>query len=194
MGVKKKVMAYQFKEKTWEDYSRGNINTLSTAELRDAVRKAAKAANQRLVRLERRGYTKGVYERAINNLVSTGRRRFKENTAKLTRSELSREYKALRDFISAKTSTVQGRRDTEEKRYQTAVEHGYTGTMDDFELEVERAFSKSNEALYSSNVIYQALTTGKLNVIESIVQESRAAPKTEGEALLAYARARQNNK
>lgn len=187
-------MEYQFKEKTWEDYSRGNINTLSTAELRDVVRKAAKAANQRLVRLERRGYTKGVYGRAINNLVSTGRRRFKENTAKLTRSELSREYKALRDFISAKTSTVQGRRDTEEKRYQTAVEIGYTGTMDDFELEVERAFSKSNEALYSSNVIYQAIITGKLNVIESIVQESRAAQKTEGEALLAYARALQNNK
>lgn len=187
-------MAYQFKEKSWADYSRGNPNTLSTAELREAVRKAAKAANQRLVRLEHRGYTKGVYERAMNNLVSTGRRRFKENTAKLTQAELRREYVALRDFISAKTSTVQGHRDTVEKRYQTAVGYGYTGTLDEFELEVERAFSKSDESLYSSNVIYQALTTGRLNVIESIVKESRAAPKTEGEALLAYARARQNNK
>lgn len=187
-------MAYQFKEKSWEDYSRGNPNTLSTAELREAVRKAAKAANQRLVRLERRGYTKGVYERAMNNLVSTGRRRFKENTAKFTQAELRREYAALRDFISAKTSTVQGRRDTEEKRYQTAVEHGYVGTKDEFELEVEQAFAKSNESLFSSNVIYQALTSGRLNVLETITQESRAAPKTEGEALLAYARARQNKK
>lgn len=190
----KKVMEYQFKEKSWEDYSRGNPNTLSTAELRDAVRKAAKAANQRLVRLERRGYTNGVYERAMNNLVSTGRRRFKENTAKLTQAELRREYAALRDFIGAKTSTVQGRRDTEEKRYQTAVERGYTGTKDEFELEIEQAFAKSNESLFSSNVIYQALTSGRLNVLETITQESRAAPKTEGEALLAYARARQNKK
>lgn len=185
-------MAYQFKEKSWEDYSRGNPNSLSTAELREAVRKAAKAANQRLVRLERRGYTKGVYERAMNNLVSIGRRRFKENTAKLTQAELRREYAALRDFISAKSSTLQGRADIEEKRYNTAVKKGYKGTQDEFELEVEQAFSKSNESLYSSNVIYQALTSGRLDIIEKVVEESRAAPKTEGEALLAYARARQN--
>lgn len=187
-------MVHQFKEKSWEDYSRGNPNTLSTAELREAVRKAAKAANQRLVRLERRGYTSGVYERAMNNLVSTGRRRFKENTAKLSQAELRREYVALRDFISAKTSTVQGRRDTEEKRYQTAVARGYQGTKDQFETEIESAFSKANESLFSSNVIYQALSTGRLDILDMVVESSRDSPKTEGEVLLAYARARQNKK
>ena len=41
----------RIKEKTWADYDVGPVNELTKAELVKAVRRAAKAANQRLLRL-----------------------------------------------------------------------------------------------------------------------------------------------
>lgn len=171
--------------KSWADYDRGDPNKLSRDQLVDVVRRSAKAANQRLLRFERAGITKGMYQSAITDLA--GRRRYKERPEKLTLSQLRHEYTILRSFLSAKTSTVQGRRDTILKRYATVVKKGYKGDLSDFEADVERYFSKSNEALFDSNVIYTAILTGTTSLLDRIAQEqAQLSQKDKGKALIAY--------
>lgn len=171
--------------KSWADYDRGDPNKLSRDQLIDVVRRSAKAANQRLLRFEKSGITKGMYRSAMTDLA--GRRRYKERPEKLTLSQLRHEYTILRSFLSAKTSTIQGRRDTILKRYATAVKKGYKGDLNDFEADVERYFSKSNEALFDSNVIYTAILTGTTSLLDRITQEQALLfQKDKGKALIAY--------
>lgn len=86
--------------KTWADYDIGDPSQADQQELSVAVRRAAKAANQRLLRLERAGHTKGIYENAMYDLVN--RRRFQERTGKLSLNALRHEYKILRSFFIRK--------------------------------------------------------------------------------------------
>lgn len=171
--------------KSWADYDKGDPNKLSRDQLIAVVRRSAKAANQRLLRFEKAGLTTGMYRSAMADLA--GRRRYKERPEKLSLSQLRHEYTLLRSFLSAKTSTVQGRRDTILKRYATAVEKGYKGDLGDFEADVERYFSKANEALFDSNVIYTAIVTGTTSLLDRITQEqAQLSQKDKGKALIAY--------
>lgn len=179
-------------EKTWADYDMGDVNALSKAQLEKAVRRAAKAANQRLVRLERAGKnTSGAYKMAMSHL--EGRRRFYERTDKRSLAELRAEYASLRSFISAKTSTIQGIKEAGDKRYQTAVERGYQGTFEEWERDVRKYFAEHVEALFSSDVIYSSITGNNVDVIDDVLATSRAYRKhdkdyTQGRALLDYMR------
>lgn len=172
----------------WSQYDIGDPRNVSRETLEKAVRGAAKTANSRLLRLERKGRTKGAYARAMQNLGD--RKRFKENPKSLTIQQLRREYVSLRDFISAKTSTIQGQNVADELRYAKAVRAGYQGTMDEFIRDIEKAFTESFESLFSSNVIYQAITGGTLNLLENVVERNRAAPKDRGRILLEYLKER----
>lgn len=174
------------KEKVWADYALSNFSRATRTELQTAVRKAAKAANQRLLRLERADRTTGAYKIAQKFFKDTGRRRYKERPEKLTYNELQKEYKALRSFISAKSSTVQGALEISCKRYQTAVSKGYGGTFDQFELDVRKAFAKLNESLFSSDVIYEALTGGNLDILDETAKQFQDSNKMQGQALLLY--------
>lgn len=179
-------------EKTWADYDMGDVNALSKTQLEKAVRRAAKAANQRLLRLERAGKnTSGAYKMAMSHL--EGRRRFYERTDKRSLAELRAEYASLRSFISAKTSTIQGIKEAGDKRYQTAVERGYQGTFEEWERDVRKYFAEHVEALFSSDVIYSSITGNKVDVIDDVLATSRAYRKhdkdyTQGRALLDYMR------
>lgn len=176
----------KFKEKVWADYALKNFSRATRAELATAVRKAAKAANQRLLRLERHEVTTGAYQIAQKYFKNTGRRRYKERTEKLTYNELQKEYKALRSFISTKSSTIQGSTEISDKRYQTAVSRGYKGTFKQFELDVRKAFAKLNESLFSSDVIYEALTGGNLDILDETSKQFQDSNKMQGQALLTY--------
>lgn len=157
------------KEKQWSDYDIGDPTQAGQSELAAAVRRAAKAANQRLLRLERAGYTSGIYAQAMYDLVD--RKRFKENTKKLSLNQLRHEYRILRSFLSAKTSTIQGRRDTIMKRYSTAQEKGFSGTLEEFEFTVTKYFADAVESLFSSDVIYSSITSGDTDVIDEAVKK-----------------------
>lgn len=171
--------------KSWKDYDIGDPGKSSREQLIGAVRKAAKAANQRLLRFERAGIQKGMYQNAMIDL--SGRRRYKERPEKLSLTQLRHEYTILRNFLSAKTSTIQGRRDTILKRYATAVGKGYDGDLSDFEVDIERFFAKEAETLFSSDVIYTAIVQGHTDVLSRIVQEqSILSQKDKGKALIAY--------
>ena len=176
----------QIKEKVWADYALKNFSCATRADLQAAVRKAAKAANQRLLRLERHDKTTGAYQLAQRYFKDTGRRRYKERTEKLTYNELQKEYKALRSFISARSSTIQGANEISYKRYQTAVSKGYSGTFSQFELDVRKAFTKITEGLFSSDVIYEALTGGNLDILDETVKQFEGSNEMRGRALLIY--------
>lgn len=184
----------RIKEKTWADYDVGPVNELTTAELVKAVRRAAKAANQRLLRLERAGLTKGVYATAQKNLGK--RRRFKEKPDKMSLGQLRTEYVNIREFLVAKTSTVQGQRDTDWKRYSTAVNRGFVGTFEEFYELIERYFTDAAEGLYSSDVIYQAITENQTEALDEAAEAARGVEESrqKGAALLVYMKRRSARK
>lgn len=178
--------------KTWADYDIGDPSRADHQELSVAVRRAAKAANQRLLRFERAGLTKGMYANAMYDLVN--RKRFQERTEKMTLNALRHEYKILRSFLSAKTSTLQGRQDTIDKRYRKAQEKGYQGTLEDFEYDVTKYFTENVENLYSSNVIYESIMEGTTKIIDEAVKRFSSDESKRGSALLYYLKRKKSRK
>lgn len=167
------------RSKTWADYELQNMQTATEEQLRAAVRRAAKAANQRLLRLERAGkQDRYSYKQAMQDLVN--RKRFTENTQKLKIAALRREYKLLRSFLSMKGSTVSGLNATDEKRYQKAVSKGFEGSFEEFYELVNRYFGKAIDEFFDSHVVYQAIRTGTTHILDKIL-EKEAPNKKEPE-------------
>lgn len=181
---------------TWDSYKLDTpLFSASDAELRQAVRKAAKAANQRLVRLEKSGFTSGLYKHTMADLQRSDRRRFKERPTNMTTAELRTEYQRLRDFLSAKTSTVQGRKGVDYMRYQTAVEKGFKGTQEEFYDAIEKYFSGTAEQFYSSDVVYDSIISDDTDDIDGIIaiaNERKDAKK--GDVLLSLLRKKSTRK
>lgn len=181
------------KEKSWEDYEyRGYFEHANRSDLIPVVRKAAKAANQRLLRMERAGLTKGVYARISGQLAQLGRRRFAESAGGLKNmslQDLRHEYVLLRDWLSAKTSTVQGKKNADIKRYETAKMRGFTGTLDEWIEASKTYFTGQYEALFSSDVLYTSIITGDIDIVQNIIDENekrKAMQPDKGAALLRY--------
>lgn len=161
----------QFVVNPWESYDVGSAYSVSRETLERAVSRAAKAANSRLRRMERKGETRNAYARAMRNL--DGRGRFYEYTKNKTLGELRTEYGYLRDFLSSKSSTIQGLQSIKYGRYRTAVGNGFTGTFDEFNTTISQVFSKYAESLFSSDVLYKAVTSGYSDVIMQVVERYR---------------------
>lgn len=182
-------------------------------ELEKVVRKAAKAANQRLLRLERspeERHRQFAYKAAQHDIArrsgmtlketrtdKNGRNytvwsdptglRFKESTKRLSLSQLKKEYRMIREFMIAGSSTTTGFAEMDYKRYQTALDKGFKGSFEDFEFAIEKAFTEYNEALFDSNIIYESVTEGKLNIIDQIVQKQmQKGIADQGQALMDY--------
>lgn len=165
------------RSKTWADYELQNFQAATEEQLRKAVRRAAKAANQRLLRLERAGkQDRYSYKQVMLDLVN--RKRFTENTQKLKIAALRREYKLLRSFLSMKGSTVSGLNATDEKRYRTAVANGFKGTFEEFYEQVNKYFGKAIDEYFDSHIIYIAINTGTLNIIDRILEKEKNKPDT----------------
>ena len=181
------------KEKSWEDYEyRGYFGHANRSDLIPVVRKAAKAANQRLLRMERAGLTKGVYARISGQLAQLGRRRFAESAGRLKNmslQDLRHEYALLRDWLSAQTSTVQGKKKVDIRRYNTAVARGFTGTLEDWIEASKTYFTEQYEALFSSDVLYTTIITSDIDIVQNIIDENeklKASQPDRGAALLRY--------
>lgn len=178
------------KEKTWRDYEYQGAYMLASAEdLRRVVRRAAKAANQRLLRRERAGRTKGVYAGTMAALSRLGRNRFAESKSRLDKmsiNELRHEYVMLRDWLSAKTSTLQGLKSSDDKRYQTAKERGFAGTLEEWNDIASRFFTKEMEGYYSSDILYQMATQGNTDIVDRILQDAKESdqPPDKGRLLI----------
>ena len=89
----KHLQQYEFQAYGWAVFSKGNKapNQYTTYELRQIVKRASKAANQRLRKLEAAGVDKWAYKSAQKAL-GDNRKRYWERTDKRSREELSFMY------------------------------------------------------------------------------------------------------
>lgn len=101
-----------------------NVNQLTTSELLKLRRKLAKRLNQRMKRLEDKGFTAergGAYAdyQDVLNRFFGGAKRVPENLTTLGKGTFKSQVKALQKILKEKTSTLQGWRDVIEKRLET---------------------------------------------------------------------------
>lgn len=150
-----------FQPKPWEAYApKGpNATVYTREELEQIVRRASGAANRRLKRLEEAGETKGIYKRALGMLETQGRTKFSGAVKSMTRTELVAEYMRLRDFLSAKTSTMQGIKEWKRNVYQSLVDRGFTGSEEELSELFDKYMTKELEAALGSDVVYTLLQT-----------------------------------
>lgn len=113
-----------------------NVKTLTTSELLQLRRKLAKRINQRMVRLEAKGLTRGGayadYQNILNRFFG-GAKRIPENLniyKHLPRSEVS----AMQKLLKEKTSTVQGWNEVMTARVQTMYDRYGVKFKNNFEL------------------------------------------------------------
>lgn len=184
----------KYEPQKWDYYSPGmtDPSTMSKAELVKVVRRAAKAANQRLRSLEKAADVNerraGAYK-YVSDQLSMTRPRFKERpTEKMDITTLRQEYRQLREFIGFKTSTPTGVRAVRDARYQTAVARGFQGSQEDWNSAVERFFTKQAEKLFDSDKIYDAITSNNEDTLQSILDADADNNRSKGEALLEYIR------
>ena len=113
-----------------------NVSIMNTSEQLELRRKLAKRINQRMVRLEKKGLTKGGayadYQDLLNKFFD-GSRRIPENTKIYTHLPRT-ELKAMQAILKEKTSTVQGWNEIMDARVRTIKERYGIEFTDNYEL------------------------------------------------------------
>lgn len=191
-----------FQAHSWPTYAPGNKapRSYSEEELKGIVKKAAKAANTRLRTLEKKGLADKVPAyKSISGILKMERPRFKESTAKMTKEELTKEFLKLREFMGMKTSTMTGYKEWNENKVQAARDMGFTGTPEELSYLFNRYMTDKNEALFGSDIIYQAIVSNNIDKLEleQIGKEYQANLEKDisrGERMLRLYRARQGIK
>lgn len=154
-----------FRAKPWADYAQGEkpVKAYSTEQLRDINRRAAKAANSRLRALEKAGQTKWAYNMAAR-LTGKEKPRFTESQkaiAKMSRQQLEKQFYNLREYMTAKTSTLQGLRAHEQKVLNMAREEGFEGTTEELSALFEKYMTAEWEKILGSPLIRGEILSGR---------------------------------
>lgn len=154
-----------FRAKLWADYAHGEkpIKAYSTEELREVNRRAAKAANSRLRSLEKAGQTKWAYNMAAR-LTGKEKPRFVESQKaieKMSRQQLEAQFYNLREYMTAKTSTLQGLRAHEQKVLQMAREEGFEGTTEELSAFFQKYMTAEWEKILGSQLIRGEILSGR---------------------------------
>lgn len=162
----KHLQQYEFQAYGWAVFSHGNKapNQYTTYELRQIVKRASKAANQRLRKLEAAGVDKWAYKSAQKALGA--RKRYWERTEKKSREELIAEYVRLRDFMTAKTSTLSGIRDYHKEQTERARALGFTGTDDELSFMYAKYMDEEFVKLIGSDIIYRLIIENRKQDLE----------------------------
>lgn len=113
-----------------------NVKLMNTSEQLELRRKLAKRINQRMVRLEKKGLTKGAayadYQDLLNKFFD-GAKRIPENT-KIYKHLPRTELKAMQALLREKTSTVQGWHEIMDARVRTIKERYGIEFKNNYEL------------------------------------------------------------
>lgn len=113
-----------------------NVNLMNTSEQLELRIKLAKRINQRMVRLEKKGLTKGAayadYQDLLNKFFG-GAKRIPENT-KIYKHLPRTELKAMQSLLKEKTSTVQGWNEVMDARVRTVKERYGVEFKNNYEL------------------------------------------------------------
>ena len=184
----------KYAPQSWSYYSPDatDPNRLTNAELVKVIRKAAKAANQRLRALEKSDVINtaktGAYKYAESQMPGVKPRFNERPKESADRTTLKHMYLQLREFMTMKSSTVTGVRAIRDARYQTAVQRGFKGTPEQWDMAVRKFFTKAAERLFDSDKIYNAITNNNADVLEDIIAADRDDQMSKGQALLDYVR------
>ena len=136
----------------------------SIEEMRKELVRAGKAANQRLRRLETaaaEGRTTGKgmsYTYAMKYLSKMGRTRFKERAAKMKAQDVQAELAQIHAFLHGHQSTVTGIKESEKRRYQTYLQLGYKGSLEEFINDAQTIFALLEEKGFGYQIGYELLT------------------------------------
>lgn len=139
----------------------------SIEEMRKELVRAGKAANQRLRRLETaaaEGRTTGKgmsYTYAMKYLSKMGRTRFRERAARMKAQDVQTELAQIHAFLHGHQSTVTGIKESEKKRYQTYLQLGYKGSLDEFINDAQTIFALLEEKGFSYQIGYELLTSAE---------------------------------
>lgn len=191
-----------FQAHSWPTYAPGNKapRSYSEEELKGIVKRAAKAANTRIRTLEKKGLAdKAPAYKSISGILKMERPRFKESTVKMSKEELTKEFLKLREFMGMKTSTMTGYKEWNKNKVQAARDMGFTGTPEELAYLFNRYMTEKNEALFGSDIIYQAIVSNNIDKLEleKVGQDYQANIEkdiSQGERLLQLYRARQGRK
>ena len=160
--TKKRTPINTVNRQGWQRYAyQGDVSQATRSELTPLIQRAAHVANERLRALERAGETGGAYKMAQTYLSLYDRSRFPEGNQILKNMRYGRlqaTYRELREFLSAESSTVSGIGRIRKNRYDTAVQRGFSGTEDEWNTAVVTYFAEVKEGLFSSDMVYNALT------------------------------------
>lgn len=136
----------------------------SIEEMRKELVRAGKAANQRLRRLETaaaEGRTTGKgmsYTYAMKYLNKMGRTRFKERADRMKAQDVQTELAQIHAFLHGHQSTVTGIKESEKNRYQTYLQLGYKGSLEDFINDSQTIFALLEEKGFGYQIGYELLT------------------------------------
>lgn len=139
----------------------------SIEEMRKELARAGKAANQRLRRLETaaaEGRTTGKgmsYSYAMKYLGKMGRTRFRERVKNLTAQQVQQELAQVHAFLHGHQSTITGIREAEKKRYETYLQLGYKGSLEEFINDAQTIFALLEEKGFGYQVGYELLTNAE---------------------------------
>lgn len=165
----------------YERYGVSDLNKATKEQLRPLIKSAASTANSRLKRLEDRtkeykqygidvDLTKhSAYKRAMKQMTE-GRTRFRSDVERMEIDDLKREYRRLRDFLTAPTSTLQGANSAMIKRYYTAQGEGFKGSYGEFIELSSKVWTKENEKRFGSDILYLIASSQDENVYESVIE------------------------
>lgn len=160
--TKKRAPINTVNRQGWQKYAyQGDVSSATRAELTPIIQRAAHVANERLRALERSGETGEAYKMAKVYLLLCDRTRFPEGNRILKNmryGQLQATYRELREFLSAESSTLSGISRIRKSRYDTAVQRGFTGTENEWNTAVVKYFAEVKEGLFSSDMVYNALT------------------------------------
>lgn len=180
-----------------QDLSAYSIEGLSDEEAYKTIRKAAKAANQRLLRIERfvKGnqkkrleiYTESIPAYNYAEKVTQGRVnvRFIIN-GKMKKAQLLKEYKRIMHFLSLQTSTVQGVTAQRTRQFETATYQGFEGTYAEFAYEWEKAWTGILTDYFDSDQVMFAAVIGLTDALYEIINKQMEKALAEGREITPY--------
>lgn len=178
--TKKRAPINTVNRQGWQKYAyKGDVSKVTRTELTPIIQIAAHVANERLRALERAGETGGAYKMAQTYLSLYDRTRFPEGNQILKNMRYGRlqaTYRELREFLSAESSTLSGIGRIRKSRYDTAVQRGFTGTKNEWNTAVVKYFAEVKEGLFSSDMVYNALTNQSgmsLDYLDQVIAKDR---------------------
>lgn len=145
------------------------------------LKKLAKRANQRMLEMEKHGFTSPAYKSAQATLEMMGKRsnktigrRFSE-TGKGTENEIRQQMKVLQNFLESETSTISGYKEYRKRVYEGAnKQYNLVGagiSQEDYEYLWENLPDNERDRKYYASFYIEVLETYEMKIKTGEIKE-----------------------